>query len=129
MCVCVSICMHEGAMVFSSSKCVCMCECVCVCVWYGDGLHLYRVLGTQTSGLAALVTHSELACLLQLSLQTDAGLISLLHLLLALSAQALYLLPQVALGLRGLSQLLLLRHTQELQLLEGRDVSQQENQH
>lgn len=82
---------------------------------------LCRVLCTKTSGLTAFIADPQLSGLLQLPLQTDPRLVRFLHLLLAFSSQTLNFLPQVSLRLSRLPQLLLLGHSQELQLLGRRD--------
>lgn len=95
----------------------------CFHIWKSEGERLQfvpdlcGVFGAETAGLAAFIADSQLPRLLQLPLQSDPRLVRLLHLLLALGSQTLNFLPQAALGLGRLSELLLLRYPQEFQLL------------
>lgn len=86
-------------------------------VCLSDGAHLSRVFDSETLGLAAFVTGSQLPLSLQLSLQAPAGLHHVPHLPLPVHPEAFDLLSQVALGFDGLAETAFLCHLHKFQFL------------
>lgn len=94
-------------------------KCMLVMVLLGmiQTSHLSGILDSETFGLTAFVTDSQLSFPLQLSLQPPTGLLRFPHLPLPVDAKALNLLSQIALGFDGLKKAAFLCHPHKLQFL------------